>query len=285
MSSRPCPASDGAVHLLDHGRQQAHAQALLLRRLQREPGVLERELERERRREVALDHQLALHARVGRAHRAAVDRVEEGLRVDLERLGQRDRLGEALGQGQQPGVDDELRGGCPRPPRPPTASSRRPASNTGSTRSRRPRGRTRARSGLPLRRLASSTHQRSPPARAPAVDERGAGRAAARCRRSRGRVTGRACSSGPARADGHGRARLVDERAATARRASDSIVGTHAGARARQVVELVDGLARVGDQRGLGLVRASGFQARTSCPVHVDAEDARLLGTRPASCR
>ena len=99
---------DRAFHLLRDRGQRAEAQSGLLARREREPRVLERQLERERGREVAVDHQLALEVRVGRADRAAVDGVEEGLRVDAERLGQRDRLRQALGQRQQPGVEHEL---------------------------------------------------------------------------------------------------------------------------------------------------------------------------------
>ncbi len=70
--------------------------------------VLGGEREREARLVGALDHHRALHLRVRRAERSAVDDVQERGRVDAEALGQRDRLAEALDQRQQPGVEHEL---------------------------------------------------------------------------------------------------------------------------------------------------------------------------------
>src|SRR3954465_737199 len=61
---------DGALHLLGDRGQRTEPQPLLLGGGKRQPGVFERELERERRRVVALHHQLALQVRVGRSHRA-----------------------------------------------------------------------------------------------------------------------------------------------------------------------------------------------------------------------
>ena len=64
--------------------------------------------ERERGRELAVDHHRALELGVGRADGRAVDRLEEGPRVDAEALGQRDRLRQRLGEAEQPGVEHEL---------------------------------------------------------------------------------------------------------------------------------------------------------------------------------
>ena len=62
----------------------------------------------ERGREVLVEHELALHAEVGEVQRAALQRLEHPLRLESQRLGEGDRLGGALGHGQDPHVDREL---------------------------------------------------------------------------------------------------------------------------------------------------------------------------------
>ena len=137
-----------------------------------------------------LDHQLALEVRVRRAHRPAVDRLEERLRVDAERLGQRDRLRQPLGERQQPGVEDELEAAAGARPRRATASSRRSRRTAGCTRSRTSSGPEASTTSLPcsagclVPSTGASTNGRRRPSPAP--------------RRARSRRA-RSCSAGPAR--------------------------------------------------------------------------------------
>src|SRR3954467_14898966 len=102
---RPEPPA-GASPWLGARRQRAEPQPLLLGGGEREPGVLERELERERRRVLALHNQLALQVRAGRPSGAAAQRGEERLGAAGDLLVQRTAPPELLGQPQQPRVDD-----------------------------------------------------------------------------------------------------------------------------------------------------------------------------------
>ena len=94
MSSSPWPCSTAVLELGADRAQRGQLQTGVLRGGQREPGVLGGEREREARLVGPLDHHRALHLRVRRAERAAVDDVQERRRVDAEALGQRDRLAE-----------------------------------------------------------------------------------------------------------------------------------------------------------------------------------------------
>ena len=80
--------------------QHRQLQVVALHRLQHQPGVLGRELELERRLEAPLDHHPALHLGVGVVDRASRDRLQELRRVDVDALGEGDRLGKPLDQRQ-----------------------------------------------------------------------------------------------------------------------------------------------------------------------------------------
>ena len=183
--------------------------------LEREAGVLDRELEREGGRELALDHHRPLELGVGRADRAAVDRLQERPRVDAERLGQRDRLRERLGQRQQPGVEHELEA-LAAPASPSHTVFAPTASKTGSTRSRTSSGPEASTSSLPCSAGCLVPEHRG-------VDERDAGRSA----RSREAVGG--VEPDRAHLDEHGavqRAERLARRPPRRPRASASMVTT-----------------------------------------------------------
>src|SRR5919197_864707 len=76
--------------------------------LERPIELLPRVPQRERRRKLALQDHLALEVRVGHVHRTVLDDLEERARIEVERLGQRERLAEVLDRAQDPGVYHEL---------------------------------------------------------------------------------------------------------------------------------------------------------------------------------
>src|SRR2546423_9090188 len=82
-----------ALDALADGGQQRELEIVAIGRLEDEPGVLAGQREREADGlEAALDHRAALEVGVGGPERAAGDRVQEGARVDVDRLGEVDGL-------------------------------------------------------------------------------------------------------------------------------------------------------------------------------------------------
>ena len=87
MSSSPWPCVGGRRRRPGQRSSKVGVEARALGRLEHEPDVLAEAVERELRRVLARDHRRALDVRVGGVGLAAVDRVEEQLRIEAERLG------------------------------------------------------------------------------------------------------------------------------------------------------------------------------------------------------
>ena len=178
MSSSPWPASTAALHLLARSRARAASSSPAPRRPRATSRAsLAASASGKLGLEVALDHQLALELRVGRADRAAVDHLEERSRVDAERP----RPARSSPPGPRSSASTHvLRTSFSRVPAPASPSHdglRADRVEHGSRSARaRPRGRRRARSACPPRRAAGAEHRR--------VDERHAGALARRARRS-----------------------------------------------------------------------------------------------------
>src|SRR5919197_2369431 len=94
------------IELLQRGLRQRQFERVA--RFEHEREVLPRVPQRERRRKLALQDHLALEVRVGHVHRTVLDDLEERARIEVERLGQRERLAEVLDRAQDPGVYHEL---------------------------------------------------------------------------------------------------------------------------------------------------------------------------------
>jgi hypothetical protein len=76
--------------------------------IEREFDVLETESQREARSEIPTDHGPSLRDGVRRSQRPVGDRLDEEVRVDSQRLGQGDRLGDCLDLRGEPVLQDEL---------------------------------------------------------------------------------------------------------------------------------------------------------------------------------
>jgi hypothetical protein len=94
---------------------------LLASGIERQADVLVGQPQGEAGGELAGEHPPRLRHRIWRSQRSLVDRVDEELRVDPERLGQGNRLGDRLDLRGEPVVEDELQpapvSGPPKPER------------------------------------------------------------------------------------------------------------------------------------------------------------------------
>ena len=108
MSSSPCPAATARRICSPTAASAPSRRPAASAASSASPASLAASVERERGRELAVDHHRPLELGVGRADRRAVDRREEGPRVDAEPLGERDRLRQRLGEAEQPRVEHEL---------------------------------------------------------------------------------------------------------------------------------------------------------------------------------
>src|SRR4051794_40597666 len=99
---------DAALEGRLHGARHSYVHSGAVGRLQHERGVLRGELELEARLELPLEHRVALEVEVRRVYLRALHRGEKIAWIEVEALRERDRLGGAFGDREQPEVRDHL---------------------------------------------------------------------------------------------------------------------------------------------------------------------------------
>src|SRR5215210_7981107 len=90
------------------GLGERQAKPLSFGSVQHEANVLTRQVRGEARRELLLDHHLALHLRVRYAQRSALDDLEELRGVDVEGPGESHCLGQSTEETHDPAISHEL---------------------------------------------------------------------------------------------------------------------------------------------------------------------------------